>query len=134
MRIDFTLTLPGLFEVRRIQELAREFDVDILAKVVFGFTPDIVMSPLALPRDLLHDVVDDLCTDLPTGALRDVLEQLKARPTFQEQWPDSWSAGLAKGKARVLKLEHIRDDTLTMSDILKEHPEIHAWYEDIRTD
>jgi hypothetical protein len=63
-----------------------------------------------------------------------VLEQLKVRPTFQEQWPDSWSAGLAKGKARVLKLEHIRGDTLTMGDILKEHSKIHAWYEDIRTD
>jgi hypothetical protein len=134
MRIDFTLTLPGLFEVRRIQELAREFDVDILAKVVFGFTPDIIMSPLALPRDLLHDVVDDLCTDLPAGAMRDVLEQLKCRPTFQEQWPDSWSTGIVKGKARVLKLEHIRGDTFTMGDILKQHPEIHAWYEDIRTD
>jgi len=134
MRIDFTLTLPGLFEVRRIQELAREFDVDILAKVVFGFSPDIIMSPLALPRDLLHDIVDDLCTDLPTGAMRDVLEQLKSRPTFQEQWPDSWHAGLAKGKTRVLKLEHIRGDSYRMSDILKEHPEIHAWYEDIRTD
>jgi hypothetical protein len=134
MRIDFTLTLPGLFEVRRIQELAREFDVDILAKVVFGFSSDIIMSPLALPSHLLHDIVDDLCRDLPAGALKDVLEQLKSRPTFQEQWPDSWSAGLAKGKARVLKLEHIRGDTYTMGDILKEHPEIHAWYEDIRTD
>ena len=134
MRIDFTLTLPGLFEVRRIQELAREFDVDILAKVVFGFSPDIIMSPLALPRNLLDDIVDDLCQDMPTGAMRDVLEQLKVRPTFKEQWPDSWQTGLAKGKARVLKLEHIRGDTYTMGDILKEHPEIHAWYEDIRTD
>jgi hypothetical protein len=66
--------------------------------------------------------------------LRDVLVQLKTRPTFQEQWPDSWRAGLVKGKRRVLKLEHIRGDTYTMSDILKEHPEIHAWYENIRTD
>ena len=134
MRIDFTLTLPGLFEVRRIQELAREFDVDVLAKVVFGFSPDIIMSPLALPRNLLDDVVDDLCRDLPTGAMRDVLEQLKSRPTFQEQWPDFWQTALAKGKARVLKLEQIRGDTYTMGDILKEHPEIHAWYENIRTD
>jgi len=134
MRIDFTLTLPGLFEIRRIQKLAREFDVDILAKVVFGFSPDIIMSPLALPRDLLHSTVDNLCEDLPPGALRDVLEQLKTRQTFQEQWPDSWRAGLAKGKRRVLKLEHIRGDAYTMSDILKPIREIHAWYENIRTD
>jgi hypothetical protein len=134
MRIDFTLTLPGLFEVRRIQALADEFKVDILAKVVFSFSPDIIMSPLALPRNLLHDVVDDLCADLPAGALRDMLEQLKVRRTFQEEWPNSWQAGLAKGKARVLKLEHIRNDIYTLSDILKENSEILTWYENIRTD
>ena len=48
MRIDFTLTLPGLFEIVNICKLARELDVDILAKVVFAFTPDIAMSPLFL--------------------------------------------------------------------------------------
>ena len=134
MRIDFTLTLPGLFEVRRIQELAREFNVDILAKVIFSFTPDIIMSPLSLPRDVLDQTVDDLCQDLPPGALKDVLLQLKIRPTFQEQWPDQWRDGIIKGKRRILKLEQIRHDTWIMSDILKEHKEISAWYENITTD
>jgi len=132
MRIDFTLTLPGLFEVGRIQELAREFDVDILAKVVFAFSPDIVMSPLALPRELLDNTVDRVTAELPAGALRDVLVQLKSRPTFQEQWPDQWQAGLAKGKARVLKLEHIRNDDYTIADILQEDPEIYGWWQSIR--
>jgi hypothetical protein len=45
MRIDFTLTLPGMFEVIQIQKLAEELGVDILAKVVFSFSPDIIMSP-----------------------------------------------------------------------------------------
>jgi hypothetical protein len=134
MRIDFTLTLPGLFEVRNIQKLANEFEVDILAKVVFGFSPDIIMSPLALPRDILDQAVDDICVDLPSGALRDVLLQLKQRPTFEQQWPDTWQAGLIKGKTRILKLEKIRGDTYTMADILKEHNEISEWYENIRTD
>jgi hypothetical protein len=132
MRIDFTLTLPGLFEVGRIQELAREFDVDILAKVVFAFSPDIVMSPLALPRELLDNTVDRLTADLPAGALRDVLVQLKSRPTFQEQWPDQWQAGLAKGKTRVSKLEQIRHDEYTMADILQEDLEIYGWWQSIR--
>ena len=64
MRIDFTLTLPGLFEVRRIQALANQFGVDILAKVVFSFTPDIIMSPLALPREILDKKVDSLTSYL----------------------------------------------------------------------
>ena len=133
MRIDFTLTLPGLFEVARIQELADEFGVDILAKVVFSFTPDIIMSPLALPRELLDKTVDRLVTDLPPGALQAVLLQLKSRPTFSEQWPDTYEQGLAKGKRRVLQLEQIRGDTYTLADILKQDAEMYKWYESIAT-
>ena len=132
MRIDFTLTLPGLFEVARIQQLADELGVDILAKVVFSFGPDIVLSPLALPRHLLDSTVDRL-TAGARGALRDVLLQLKNRPTFAEQWPDTYTDGLARGKRRVLQLEKIRKDTYTLADILKEDREIADWYEQIIT-
>jgi hypothetical protein len=133
MRIDFTLTLPGLFEIINIQQLADELGVDILAKVVFSFTPDIIMSPLALPRSLLDRTVDSLASQIPSGALQDVLLQLKQRPTFEQQWPDSWQAGLVKGKQRVLKLEHIRDDTYTMAHILQPNKEIYDWYQSIAT-
>jgi hypothetical protein len=131
MRIDFTLTLPGLFEVGNIQRLADEFGVDVLAKVVFGFTPDIILSPLALPRKLLDKTVDRLVPTLPNGALQDVLQQLKQRPTFEEQWPEQWPAGLVQGKHRVLQLEQIRGDSYTLADILKEDPEIYEWYDSI---
>jgi hypothetical protein len=130
-RIDFTLTLPGLFEVNNIQALAREFDVEVLAKVVFSFSPDIILSPLALPRELLDAEVDRLVTQIPNGALRDVLLQLKTRPTFAEQWPDTYQAGLAKGKARVLQLESIRKDTVTLDTILQPYRHIHNWYQSI---
>ena len=131
MRIDFTLTLPGLFEVENIQKLANELGVDVLAKVVFSFSPDIILSPLALPRRLLDNTVDRLVTNLPDGALREVLVQLKSRPTFAEQWPDTCQEGLAKGKARVLQLEKIRKDSYTLADILKQDPEIYEWYNSI---
>ena len=130
MRIDFTLTLPGLFEVENIQKLARELGVDVLAKVVFGFGPDIIMSPLALPRSILNRVVDSAAAHTH-GALRVVLLQLKQRPTFQEQWPDQWLAGLSRGKARIIHLERIRQDTYTMSDILSQDQEISGWWNDI---
>jgi hypothetical protein len=129
MRIDFTLTLPGLFEVERIQALAEEFDVDVLAKVIFSFTPDILLSPLALPRELLDATVDRLTAQLPAGALRDVLLQLKRRPTFSEQWGQGEAqTQLAAGKQRIQRLEAIRGDTLTLADILAEDPTIGAWY------
>jgi hypothetical protein len=130
MRIDFTLTLPGMFEVINITNLAKEENVDILAKVVFSFSPDIILSPLALPRDLLHPWLDELIPQT-SGAMQDILVQLKSRPTFDEQWPDTYKKELDKGKQRVLQLESIRNDTLTLADILKERPAVYEWYKSI---
>jgi hypothetical protein len=130
MRIDFTLTLPGLFEVTNIQKLADELNVGVLAKVVFGFTPDIILSPLALPRSLLDKTIDRLVTST-SGALRDILLQLKTRPTFAEQWPDTYQQALQRGKNRVLHLEQIRNDQFTLTDILTQDAEIHDWYQQI---
>ena len=129
-RIDFTLTLPGLFEVEKIQELSRHMGVEILAKVVFSFSPDIIMSPLALPRELLDKTVDRLIINAD-GAMRDVLLQLKTRPTFAEQWPDDYQAGLSRGKKRILQLEKIRGDTYTMTDILSADKDMLDWYNEI---
>jgi hypothetical protein len=131
VRIDFTLTLPGLFDIENIVRLAEETNSEILAKVVFSFSPDILLSPLALPRELLDAEVDRLVAKIPNGALKDVLQQLKTRPTFAEQWPDTYRAGLVKGKQRVLQLEKIRGDTFTMNDILKENKEIYEWWQSI---
>lgn len=132
MRIDFTLTLPGLFEVTNIQRLADDLGVDILAKVIFSFTPDIIMSPLALPRELLDRTVDRLTAALPAGPLLDVLMQLKNRPTFEEQWPERYRQGLARGKTRVLRLEQIRSADTTLGQILGKDQDIWKWWHDIR--
>ena len=127
MRLDFTLTLPGMFEVDNMTALAAELGVEMLAKVIFSFSPDIIMSPLALPRALLDPWVDELA-GRSAGAMRDVLLQLKNRPCFEEQWPDQYQAGLAKGKARVLQLEQIRTQTVTMTDIMGDRPEVLEWW------
>lgn len=131
MRIDFTLTLPGMFEVGNIQQLGNDLGVDILAKVVFGFTPDIVMSPLALPRSILDPWVDEL---IPTvsGALKDILIQLKTRPTFREQYgEEEYTKGIAKGKARMLQLESIRTQSITMDEILSKRADVYEWWNSI---
>jgi hypothetical protein len=127
MRLDFTLTLPGMFEVDNMTALAAELGVEMLAKVIFSFSPDIIMSPLALPRALLDPWIDELA-GRSAGAMRDVLLQLKNRPCFEEQWPDQYQAGLVKGKARVLQLEQIRTQTVTMTDILGNRPEVLEWW------
>jgi len=131
MRLDFTLTLPGMFEVNNIQQLAVEYNVELLAKVIFSFSPDIVMSPLALPRHLLHSWIDELTTDCTSNAMREILLQLKTRPTFAEQWPDTYQTALAKGKARVLRLESIRTAATDMTAILSARPQVLRWWNEI---
>ncbi len=110
MRIDFTLTLPGLFEIVNICRLARDFNVDILAKVVFAFTPDIAMSPLFLPKHILHAYIDELLlTDyVDNRTIREMLQNLKQRPTFEEEFPDEYAKGRIKGKWRMQALDKLR--------------------------
>ena len=130
MRLDFTLTLPGMFEVGSMERLSQTYGVQLLAKVIFSFSPDIIMSPLALPRHLLEPWLDELISDA-TGAMRDVLIQLKQRPTFEEQWPDQYIKALVKGKARILKLESIRNQSVTMDEILKQRKDVYDWWQSI---
>jgi hypothetical protein len=130
MRLDFTLTLPGMFEVENIARVAQELGVDVLAKVIFSFTPDIVMSPLALPREILHPWIDELLP-VTSGALHSVLTQLKTRPTFAEQWPDTYRAAVAAGRDRVLRLESIRPAAIDMQTILQQRPEVARWWNEI---
>lgn len=131
MRIDFTLTMPGMFEVGTIQRLANHWCVELLTKVIFSFSPDIVMSPLALPRHLLDPWLDELIAECTKDSMRNLLIQLKTRPTFAEQWPDEWQAGLSRGKARILRLEQIRTQKITMEQILSRRPEILKWWNEI---
>ena len=130
MRLDFTLTLPGMFETGAMEKLSQTYGVQLLAKVIFSFSPDIVMSPLALPRSILDPWIDELA-GRSAGDMRDVLLQLKNRPTFEEQWPDTYQAGLVKGKARVLQLESIRTQSITMAEILAQRPAVLDWWNQI---
>jgi hypothetical protein len=133
MRLDFTLTLPGMTEILDMEKLAQDYNVDLLAKVIFSFTPDIVMSPLVLPRKLLTAWIDDLLPQCRTQVMQDMLTQLKTRPTFEEQWPDEYQAGLVKGKTRVLKLENIRTAPTDMASILSARPDVKQWWDQIGT-
>ena len=137
MRIDFTLTLPGLFDIENIINLTNELNTPMLAKVIFGFSPDIVMSPLALPKEILHRVIGEIIRkNKPNMTYRqqpllDVLENLLQRKTFEEEFPNEYKEGLLKGKNRILTLEEIRKDDFTMDDILKEDEEIYEWWQSI---
>jgi len=137
MRIDFTLTLPGLFEVKNIIKLSKELNTALLAKVIFSFSPDIVMSPLALPKTLLQQFINNLLNEIKPivthlqQPMVDILENLLTRKTFAEEWPDWHNEAIKNGKKRIITLENIRNDTFTMDDILKQDEEIYEWWKEI---
>lgn len=137
MRIDFTLTLPGLLDIKNIVNLALKYNVQLLAKVVFAFSPDIMLSPLAPPHSITDPIIDDAiqyCKDANRDTLCpliDVLTNLKSRPSFCEEWPDTYTHAASKGKTHLLKLEEIRNDKFTMVDILALNTNLLTWWNNI---
>jgi hypothetical protein len=137
MRLDFTLTLPGLFEIENMFWLSKDLNTQLLAKVTFAFSPDIVMSPLALPKEILHPYISSVLERIQPHAdhhqqpLMDVLENLLSRPTLQEEFAEDYNQGMCRGKQRILELEKIREQPITMSEILEQDPTIHDWWQSI---
>jgi hypothetical protein len=137
MRLDFTLTLPGLFEIENMFWLSKELNTQLLAKVTFAFSPDIVMSPLALPQEILHPYINGVLERIRPHAdqhqqpLIDVLENLLLRPTLQEEFVEDYNQGMCRGKQRILELEKIREQPITMNEILQQDPAIYEWWQSI---
>lgn len=129
MRIDFTLTTPGLFEVPEIIKLADELGVEVLAKTTFAFTPDIAMSPLFLPRPILEQIINSIMPATP-GAMRDVLTNLINRPTFEEEYPSEvYLEARCRAKQRIESLDTGRKGTRFV-DTLRD-PELIKWWKEI---
>ena len=122
LRLDFTLTTPGLFEVRNMFNLSKKYNVELLAKVCFEFDSAIAMCPLWLPKNVLHPIVKELIADLAPqadhnqSALIDVLTNLLNRDTMEDKY-DDYIDGRRKGKNRIEYLENIRLQQITMKEI-----------------
>ncbi len=126
MRLDYTITMPGLLELKNMFNLSRELDTEILTKVMFTFSNDEILSPLALPKELLHTVIDEALEYMePTAtrkqrALIDVLKNLKHRETFTPT---------KKGKQRQENIDKIRRQDITK--ILSRDERILEWWTSI---
>ena len=123
MRLDFTITMPGLLELKKMFDLSQKLNVEILTKVMFTFSEDEILSPLSLPKELLHKIIDEaLAYMIPKAtkkqtALIDVLKNLKERETF---------TATKKGKMRQLWLDKIRKQDITK--FLKRDKRILEWW------
>ena len=139
MRLDVTLTTPGLLEVKNLFRLSKRFNVEMLTKVVFTFSPDIVLSPLALPRNILNEIVDELLdfieprADKNQQSLVDVLKNLKTRPNIEETWPDTYKNQLQEGKIYQEDIGRLRKDykKITLPQILSEDDRLINWWDSL---
>ena len=110
MRLDYTITMPGLLELKNMFDLSRELDTEILTKVMFTFSNDEILSPLALPKELLHTLIDEALAYMEPiashkqRALIDVIKNLKNRETFTPT---------KKGKQRQENIDKIRRQDIT---------------------
>lgn len=126
MRLDYTITMPGLLELKNMFDLSRELDTEILTKVMFTFSNDEIMSPLALPKELLHTLIDEAIEYMEPLATRkqraliDVLKNLKNRETFTPT---------KKGKQRQENIDKIRRQDITK--ILSRDERILEWWTSI---
>ena len=126
MRLDFTITMPGLLELKNMFDLSVELDTEVLTKVMFTFSNDEILSPLSLPKDLLHTIIDEALQYMEPRAsnkqraLISVLKNLKTRDTF---------APTKQGKLRQLWLDKIRKQDITK--ILAKDKRILEWWTSI---
>jgi len=136
MVIDVTLTLPGLFGMKELIDLAVELRVKSYVKISFDFDPSAIMSPMCLPRNILNPILDDLIEyerehgNEFTSIYSDTFKEMKTRPNFGDKYPDV-DRGLINGKARYLRIEEHRKDKILLSDILSVNSEALEWYNNI---
>jgi len=126
MRLDYTITMPGLLELKNMFNLSRELDTEILTKVMFTFSNDEILSPLALPKELLHTIIDEALAYIEPRATRkqrsliDVIKNLKKRETFMPT---------KKGKQRQESIDKIRRQDIT--NILSRDERVLDWWTSI---
>jgi hypothetical protein len=135
LQLDLTVTLPGLFDLENMHKLSKELKLVLLCKKVFSFSNNVLLSPLCLPRDILHEIVDDVIekTDEKKNvfniAFFEGLNDLKSHPTNEERWPDTYKEGLKEGKKHLEYLDKIRGTDI--KKILNKNKKVLEWWNDI---
>jgi len=127
MVFDVTLTTPGLFGLKDLFDVVTELDVKSYFKFTYGFTPNVLMCPDALPQSIVEPYCNELIEYMEsrktekTQVYIDSLKNLIERKSFYEQWEgDDLKYGMRNGKENLLFLEKIRDQELTFREILNE--------------
>jgi hypothetical protein len=138
MKIDLTITAPGMFSLRELFDLSRELDVEIITKITFAFHPDIMWSPMSWPRHILNRQIDQLVDYMKPLAnwkqqslINTLISMKNSRQTHEEAWPDTYKQAARNGKGWVRRLEEIRQDSTTMASIYARDSELLEWWENL---
>jgi len=134
LRMDLTMTMPGMLGIEQLLYVSEELGTELLAKRVFGFSPDNIWSPMCLPRNILDRIVDEFLARNKKRLFEKrhlflALKDLKDKPTYQEEFPDTWEEGLRRGKKRVEKLDQRRNTDIRK--ILSKDKEVLEWWTNI---
>ena len=135
LRMDLTMTMPGMVGLDEMLDAAEELDVDLLAKRVFGFDPTNLWSPMCLPRNILNRVVDKFIERNKSRLKNHIyflaaLKDLKEKPTYEETYGnEKYREGLKAGKKTVERLDRVRSTDI--SKILAKDEEILSWWTSI---
>lgn len=136
---DLTITLPGLFSIKKLFDLSLELDVTTYIKTTFSFDSSVIMSPLAMPKLILIEIIDDIIDYIKPKVTRktriylEALEDLKTKQTFDETY-DDYKDGLLRGKLNMIKIAEFRKDgeiSLKFEDIIKENKKLLEWWKKI---
>jgi hypothetical protein len=126
MRLDYTITMPGLLELKNMFDLSQQLDVELLTKVMFTFSNDEILSPLSLPKELLQTIIDETLDYIEPRATKkqksliDTLKNLKTRAVF---------VPTQKGKQRQERIDLIRNKDI--KKILQRDERMLAWWNGI---
>ena len=135
LRMDLTMTMPGMVGLEEMLDAAEELDVDLLAKRGFGLDPTNVWSPMCIPRKILNRIVDDFLTKNKRRISKHLyfysaLKDLKEKPTYDETYSkNEYLEGLQKGKETVERLDRIRNTDI--KKILSKDKELLEWWTNI---
>ena len=136
LQLDLTVTLPGLFDLENMYKLHKELKVPLLCKKVFSFSPNNLWTPLCLPKDILHEILDDVIEKTTEKknflnlAFFEGLQDIKNHKTLEEKYDSkTHKEGLRKGKQRIEYLDKIRGTDI--KKILSKNKKVLEWWNDI---
>ena len=137
LQLDLTVTMPGVFDLENMFKLQKELGIPLLCKKVFNFSADVYMSPLFMPKHLLHPMIEEIQNKVKdekrtvfTHVFIEGLQDIKNHKTNEERLDEkTYIKGLKDGKAECEFIDKIRGTDI--KKILAKNPKVLEWWNDI---